>query len=422
LPSACFWGDWEFTPSLLPSPPPPGKNKYYKNKTQKTQLYGKLIGAMDKQPVITFHVLARKLRSLCFILFKEKKGAIILRRMIKPLMLSKYGNIIRNIIPTLRPWCMMFPRIIVILSDGSVTTCCFDPYGRNRLGSVYEKDITEIWNTKIKDMTREGLYELPRCRECIGSQVVSLLSKKRDYLEWQNYVHRYPQCIQLEVTGRCNYGCCCANELYKHRKNNETKLDLNRTFENIKSFFPKITTLNLSSVGESLLHEGFCDFVKKCRKESDSLVMMLATNGLLMDEKIARCLIEEKVYRVNISIHGGPGTENMLKYSKYGADYNKVLANIKRLTELRRVYKSNLPYIAIKTILFNWNDSDDLMDTLRRDAKAVGVDRISWTLDCGSGYLPRSSKRFTPGSNALRELQQRDIYVQSPSPTLDDCT
>jgi len=101
----------------------------------------------------------------------------------------------------------------------------------------------------------------------------------------------------------------------------------------------------------------------------------------------------------------------MLKYSKYGADYNKVMANIKRLTELRKMYKSKLPVVAIKVILFNWNDTDELMNWLRKDAKAVGADKIKWALDSGRGGLARSSKRFTLGSDELQRLQQRDISI-----------
>ena len=57
----------------------------------------------------------------------------------------------------------------------------------------------------------------------------------------------------------------------------------------------------------------------------------------------------------------------LLKYSKYGADYNKVMANIKRLTKLRKAYKAKLPIVTIKTILFNWNDTDELINWLRKE-------------------------------------------------------
>jgi len=363
-----------------------------------------------------FSIISRKFCTFCRIFFRAKgfnaKKALILRVALRPLMFPKYGKRIRKIFPIIRPYCKYFPQLINILSDGNVTTCCLDPYGKNKLGSVYKHDISEIWNNKIKNILISGdLYDLEQCRDCIGSEHAPLFPKKADYLKWQNLVYQYPKGIQIEVMGRCNYGCCCSSEVYKYRNNNETKPDLDRIFENIKSFFPKIENLNLFNHGEPLLHDGFCDFVKKCRKESGTLSMNLATNGMLMDEKISRCLIEQKIRYVSISVHGGPGTENMLKYSKYGADYNKVMANVKRLTELRKMYKSKSPIVAIKVILFNWNDTDELMGWLRKDAKAAGADKIIWALDGSTGYGLRSSKRFTLGSDKLQRLQQRDISI-----------
>ncbi len=370
---------------------------------------------MSKQFFKKLSGVAKKIPTLCHILFKEKdanaKKNLILKTAFKPLMLTKYGRKIRRAFSAFRPWCKEFPQMINILSDGSVTTCCFDPYGKNRLGSVYKHDISEIWNNKVKNILMFGdLYDLKQCRDCIGTRHAPILSKKNDYSKWQNFAYRHPKVIQIEIMGRCNYGCCCSNEIYKYRKNNETKPNLDKIFDNIKSFLPKIEKLNLFNHGEPLLHDGFCVFVKKCRKESDKLKMCLCTNGMLMDEKISRCLIEQKINYVSISVHGGAGTENMLKYSKYGADYSKVMANIKQLTKLRKMYKSKLPSVVIDTILFNWNDTDEMINRLRKDAKAVGVDKINWVLDGGTGRLSRSSKRFPLGSDELQRLQQRDIF------------
>ncbi len=325
-------------------------------------------------------------------------------RTLKPVMFSRYGKAMRKIFLALRPWCRPFPNTIVILSDGTVTTCCNDMTGENKLGSVYENDISEIWEKKAKPILFGDLYDLKKCKECIGGRYARLISRKASFHKWQDYARGYPKTIQIEIMGRCNYGCCWSTQISKYR---ETRPDLDRVFENIKSFLPKVEKLNLFNLGEPLLHEGFCDFVKKCRRESETLNMWLCTNGMLMDEKISRRLIEEKLNTVTVSIHGGPGTESMLKYSKYGADYDKVLANIKQLTDLRSSYKSALPKVQIKTVLFDWNDTDELMDRLRRDAKAVGADLLYWILDRETGGLEHSSKRFTMYSKDLGELIRR---------------
>lgn len=344
-------------------------------------------------------VIVRKARSLWKILVKKeslyRKKVSLTRGIFKPVMLSQYGKRIRNVIPTVRPWCRYFPRMLVILSDGEVTTCCYDPRGNNRLGSVYERDISELWNHRIRAFLLSGdLYDLTQCRECIGTMRAPVLSNKGERLEWQRFAYRYPKVIQVEIMARCNYGCCDSNEMYRYRRNGATKPDLDVIFENIRSFLPNVEQLNLFNVGEPLLHDGLCAFIRKCRAVSDTLSLRLCTNGSLLDEKVSECLVREKVDTVCVSIHGGPGTDNMLKYSKYGADYETVMANIKRLTGMRARYDSGLPSVEVKTILFSWNDSDELMNRLGQDAKVAGADTVRWDLDCDFGGFGRSSKRF----------------------------
>lgn len=355
----------------------------------------------------------RKFRTFLRILFKEKdpriKKFLLIGRTLTPVLSSKSGRLIKKI---LRPTCSFFPKSIVILSDGSVTTCCFDPFGFNKLGSVYEQDIVQIWEKKIRGILFSGdLLSLKQCKECVGLSHLRLFTKKSEYLKWQNFGRSYPVTIQLEVMASCNYGCCYSGQVYKYRNNQQTKPDLDKIFDNIKSLLPNISCLSLFNFGEPLLHEGFCDFVRKIRKYSEKMYLSLATNGMLLDENIARCLIEQKVDEVSISIHGGAGTENMLKYSKYNADYDRVMANVRLLTGLRREYNSKFPYIEIKTILFNWNDNDEAMERLRKDVRASGADKINWTLDCLTTGSPRASRRFVAGSGELKNLQHRDIFA-----------
>jgi len=331
-------------------------------------------------------------------------GAGSVKTALKSLMLSQHGHAIRTLRPSLRPHCRVFPWMLVILSDGTVTTCYCDPFGHNELGSVYDNDIAEIWNTRIRDVVEGDLYRMPTCRTCIGSQFAPLVSDPDDHKRWRQRLAGYPDVLQIEIMGACNYACCNTRKIHENR---DTKLDLDRVFENIRSFLPHIDLLNLFNYGEPLLHERFRDFVGQCRALSPTLKMKVSTNGMLLDEKIARCLIEQKVNWVTVSVHGGPGTENMLKYSKRGADYDRVLANVKRLIDLRSEANEELPEVRLKALLFNWNDTDELMDTLRRDGARVGADIVSWALDNGTGGLPRSSKRFTPTSPDWRQLQAR---------------
>jgi hypothetical protein len=102
----------------------------------------------------------------------------------------------------------------------------------------------------------------------------------------------------------------------------------------------------------------------------------------------------------------------MLKYSLYGADYDKVIENIRLLLEMRNRSGSSYPKVQLKAILFNWNDSDEAMNKFRADAKSLGLiaadtrdaDRYYWVLDGDRSASDRFSKRFLPGSPELQQL------------------
>jgi len=323
-------------------------------------------------------------------------------RSIKPLIVSRWSKGLRKLL-RFRAVCGRFPSGITILSDGSLTTCCVDIYGKSVFGSVYKRDLSDIWQNEITPLIQGGdLYDIKLCRSCIFARAAE---SDAEFRQWKST--QYPEMLQLEAMAKCNYGCCHAVEMYKYRS---TKCDLDKVFENIKSILPKIKRLVFSGSGEVLLHEGFCVFIAKCRRESSLFEMHLLTNGMLMNEDVSRCMIDSRVEMVIISIHRGPGTENMLKYSRFGADYEVVLANIRRLAELKKEKGSVFPKIIAKAILFNWNDSDESIDRLKSDARASGADEAWW---CRDGMvLPRSSKRFATDAG-IEQMKQYGFIINT---------
>lgn len=318
-------------------------------------------------------------------------------------------------------WCSLFPKGIVILSDGKMTTCCLDALGKNSYANIYQQDLLTILEQTIPEILERGLQELTACKECIGKNgLTSLISNSGEYKPWENISHSYPEELIIEVASWCNYGCCIAKELHNYRR--ESQLDLAKVFKQIKPLLTKISRIKLFNYGEPLLNKGLGDFILSCRKTNNDLILTLATNGFFMNESISKTLIEGQVNQVVVSVHGGPGTENMLKYANYGADYKRVIANIEELLNLRKLYASQLPKISLRAILFAWNDSDDVMDQLRGDAQRLGLqttwgnldtDNYHWILDEGKGGLDRSSKRFTPGNKELQKLiYQKELFVK----------
>jgi FkbM family methyltransferase len=333
-------------------------------------------------------------------------------RLVKQIMLSRHGRAIRDALPKFRPYCLnYFPQMMInILSDGAVTTCCFDAYGDNQFGSIYEKQLSDIWEHDLPRVMQGDLYDHKRCLQCIGYQgwapLVNEEGKREEWLEWMS---KTPNEIQIEITAHCNYACVfCASASIRQQRS--AFLDLDKTFENIRGMLKNTHKINLYNYGEPLLHQGLSDFIHKCRAESSELILELATNGMQLNEKISRALIENRVDRIIVSVHGGPGTENMLKYSSHGADYDVVLNNVRQLLQLRKTLNSQVPKVSLRAILFHWNDNDEDMNRFRDDARALGLsatwghydtDNYHWILDSGSQL---ASKKYISGSAGLKAL------------------
>lgn len=117
---------------------------------------------------------------------------------------------------------------------------------------------------------------------------------------------------QIEMTSRCNLRC----RYCVHPTMARTKLDMDeRTY--VKSLWwarqLRGRELNLAGIGESTMHPEFVRYVFLAREAiGDDTDLILATNGLLMTNELARAIAPSKI-RVWVSLHrpekAGPAVE-----------------------------------------------------------------------------------------------------------------
>lgn len=308
--------------------------------------------------------------------------------------------------------CMQLSNTAVILSDGSITTCCVDSDGKNIYTNI--KDVK--FKTFLKNKPRHVLKKTLSSKMCSQCPYLIKTPKKYELEYYQKSLKQGPNILQIEVSAKCNYACsgCASNYLHKRRT---PLMDLEFAYEKIETMLPEIEMINCFNYGEPLINPQLIDFIFKCRQKNPRLKIGLSTNGMLLTKEKAQKLLEAKVDWILFSLHGGPGTENMLKYSRRGADYEKVLENIKQLKELRDSSGSEVPKINMRAILFDWNDTDELMDKFRDDARKIGLTKptLDWINDEGYHWLldfnspsERSSKRFLQGNEQYKWLKSRN--------------
>lgn len=132
------------------------------------------------------------------------------------------------------------------------------------------------------------------------------------------YPRKLTSVHQIEITSRCNLRCpyCPSRDLDKAPRPGKfpkgfgrPKADMDmetfeRTLEWCKHFQAEGTQgeLSLTGIGEAFLHPQFLEMARKAREALPENYINLSTNGILLDEDMARGLAEINV-RVWISLH-----------------------------------------------------------------------------------------------------------------------
>jgi hypothetical protein len=101
---------------------------------------------------------------------------------------------------------------------------------------------------------------------------------------------RIAQIHQIEITSRCNLACIYC----PHAKMQRSAVDMtDETFERCLKwiqFFGVPEEVNIAGIGEPLLHPRVVGFVSELRRQFPETSISLPTNGLLLDEEMARQL------------------------------------------------------------------------------------------------------------------------------------
>ena len=88
-------------------------------------------------------------------------------------------------------------------------------------------------------------------------------------------------------------------------------------------------------------------------------------------------------------------------YSFRRFDFKKILMILKDLVSIKRELGLIHPRLIWKYLLFSWNDSDEEIERAIALSREIGLDGIIFD----TVGFPSPSLRFTPGSDALKQLQ-----------------
>ena len=155
----------------------------------------------------------------------------------------------------------------------------------------------------------------------------------------ENISEKFPLVLNIEPTNDCNAKCyyCTHERVIKNQGINYLHVkDFRRVIDQIPP--NKLIMLNLHKDGEPLLHEDLPAMVEYAKEKDAAETIHLNTNGILINTKIGRGIIERGIDDITISVDAA--FENTYQRLKGVKDLDDLESNVKEVINYRDMIKS----------------------------------------------------------------------------------
>ncbi len=144
--------------------------------------------------------------------------------------------------------------------------------------------------------------------------------------------------IQVEVTTCCDSACiyCPHNTMGSRLPNIHMPLEL---FRKLIPFITQTKLIYLQGWGEPLLNRNIFEMIRICKDNAKHVGF--TTNGMLLNEKTIRKLIDSKVDILGVSLAGTKATSH--NKFRQGNDFDEIISNLNLLCRLKSEKNSQLP-------------------------------------------------------------------------------
>jgi len=156
--------------------------------------------------------------------------------------------------------------------------------------------------------------------------------------------------LQVEISTHCNASCCyCPRTIYASSwQNRHMEPEL---YYSIKPVLKKTDLVYLQGWGEPFTHPQFFDFVRLA--QSCGCQVGTTSNGLLLDERLCRRIVESGVDILALSLAGIDATNDQIRRGTSLTKVLDVLALLKKIKEERRLERPavHIAYLLLRSRL-----------------------------------------------------------------------
>jgi MoaA/NifB/PqqE/SkfB family radical SAM enzyme len=291
----------------------------------------------------------------------------------------------------------------ILLCDGRVSCGCSDPYAKRVLGDTRVVSLAEVWRGPTASDLREDINfgSSEFCGDC--PLKLPLADTESAPVRDLN-VGPLPSRLYVECTAACNISCfqaCCAPETGITRTRQAGMLDFDLFTRVLDEAGPTLGRVDFFNYGEAFLHKRAVEMCEYIKTTFPHIYLYTSTNGLALTEEKARRLVHSGIDEVTFSIDGA-SQDTYVRYRQRGK-FDLATANLRAMADEKAKAGRDVPQLNWRYILFNWNDSDEEMETARRLATEFGVDRLTWEI---TDHPEDSfSRRFTPGTSDFERIR-----------------
>jgi len=158
----------------------------------------------------------------------------------------------------------------------------------------------------------------------------------------------YPKTMEMEVTTRCNMRCVMCEHTYWKEPARDMSFD---EFKHIVSQFPKLKWIGMTGIGSSFLNKDYLRMLGHLR-ERDVCIELYDSFNYVTDS-ILQELVDLEVEKIFVSMEGA--TKETYEANRVGGNFERVVANLKRLFELKRRRKTPFPEVWFHYIITSRN-------------------------------------------------------------------
>jgi len=175
------------------------------------------------------------------------------------------------------------------------------------------------------------------------SKHLSTIGKVNRFL-FRGYSPFEPLALQIETTINCNLRCQHCERTY-WPSNHYVDMSFDQ-FRSIIDQFHYLSVLSLTGIGEGLLNKDIIQMIRYAK--SKNIFVSMTTNGTLLNPLINHDIISSGLDELSFSIESAdPETYGKIRV---GADFNRVIGNIKRFVYMKDNLGSNIPEVVLRTV------------------------------------------------------------------------